>query len=223
MLWSFPFLFSVPSLQVLSQSLTLTLPWQSYFYVLSFPWDASWPSLFTSRYHVGFIFSLRKARMKSGLLLEKSETSENHRLSFPGYILFVDVIIVQSLLFLSVTPWTAACQAFLSFTISWSLLRLMSTESVMPSNHLILCHLLSFCLSLSQHQGLFQEVDSLIRWPKCWSFSFSIGPSNEHSGLISFRIDWSDLVCCCCCWSGLNILKYKWLYFESELIWKGMG
>ena len=168
MLWSFPFLFSVPSLQVLSQSLTLTLPWQSYFYVLSFPWDASWPSLFTSRYHVGFIFSLRKARMKSGLLLEKSETSENHRLSFPGYILFVDVIIVQSLLFLSVTPWTAARQAFLSFTISWSLLRLMSTESVMPSNHLILCHLLPL---------FFPSIRVFSKKSILWSGGQSVGAS----------------------------------------------
>ena len=221
MLWSFPFLFSVPSLQVLSQSLTLTLPWQSYFYVLSFPWDASWPSLFTSRYHVGFIFSLRKARMKSGLLLEKSETSENHRLSFPGYILFVDVIIVQSLLFLSVTPWNCSTPGF---PVLHYLLEFTQTHVHWVSDAIQPSHPLSPPSPfLSQHQGLFQEVDSLIRWPKCWSFSFSIGPSNEHSGLISFRIDWSDLVCCCCCWSGLNILKYKWLYFESELIWKGMG
>ena len=92
-------------------------------------------------------------------------------------------------------PWTAARPASLSFTISWSLLKLMSIESVMQSNHLILCCPPSPpACNLSQHQGLFQEVSSSIRWPKYWNFSFSIGPPNVYSGLIFFRIDWFDLL-----------------------------
>ena len=83
----------------------------------------------------------------------------------------------------------------MSFTISWSLLKLMSIESVMQSNHLILCCPPSPpACNLSQHQGLFQEVSSSIRWPKYWNFSFSIGPPNVYSGLIFFRIDRFDLL-----------------------------
>ena len=93
------------------------------------------------------------------------------------------------------TPWTAACQASLSFTISWSLLRLMSIESVMPSNHLILCHPLLLLPSIFPSIRVFSNESALlIRWPKYWSFSFSISPSNEYSGLISFRMDWFDLL-----------------------------
>ena len=91
---------------------------------------------------------------------------------------------------LFVTPWTAACQAFLSFTISQSLLKLMSIESVMPSNHLILCHPLLLLPSIFPSVKFFSNESALlIRWSKFWSFSFSISPSNEYSGLISFRID----------------------------------
>ena len=90
------------------------------------------------------------------------------------------------------TPWTVAHQASLSFTISWSLLKLLSIKSVMPSNHLI--PLSSPCPpAFSLSQDLFQWIALHIRWPKYWSFSFSISPSNEYSGLISFRIDWFDL------------------------------
>ena len=88
--------------------------------------------------------------------------------------------------------WTVARQASLSITNPWSLLKLVSIESVMPSNHLILSSHLSPAFSLSQHQGLFQWV-LCIRWPKYWSFSFIISPSNDYSGLISFRLDWLDL------------------------------
>ena len=92
------------------------------------------------------------------------------------------------------TPWTAACQAFLSITISWNLLKLMSIESVMPSNHLILCHPL-IPLSIFSSIRVFSTESVLrIRWPKYWSFSFNISPSIEHSGLISFRMDWLDLL-----------------------------
>ena len=95
----------------------------------------------------------------------------------------------------SVTPWNAACQAFLSFTISRSLLKLMSIETVMPSNHLVICHLLLLLPSIFPSIRVFCNESVLhIRWPKYRSFSFSISPSNEYSGLISFRIDWFDLL-----------------------------
>ena len=94
----------------------------------------------------------------------------------------------------SATPRTAAHQASLSITNSWSLLKLMSIESVMPSNHLILCHLLLLLSSIFHSNRVFSNESALhIRWPKYWSFSFSISPSNEYSRLISFRMDWLDL------------------------------
>ena len=104
---------------------------------------------------------------------------------------------VQSLgcVWLSVTPWTAARQASLSFTTSWSLLKLMSVESVMPSNHLFLCHPLLLPPSIFPSIRVISNESVLhIRWPKYWSFSFSISPSNEYSGLVSFRMDWLDLL-----------------------------
>ena len=92
------------------------------------------------------------------------------------------------------TLWTAAHQASLSFPVSWSWLKLMSIESVMPSNH-ILCRSLLFLPSIFPSIRVFSNESALhIRQPKCWSFSFSISPSNEHSGLISFGIDWFDLL-----------------------------
>ena len=91
---------------------------------------------------------------------------------------------------LFVTPWTAALQASLSITKCWSLLKLMSIELVMPSNHLILCHSLLLLPSTFPSIRVFSNEAVLhIRWPKDWSFSFSISPSNEYSGLISFRMD----------------------------------
>ena len=96
---------------------------------------------------------------------------------------------------LFVTPWTATHQAFLSITNSWSLLKLMSIELVMPSNHLILCRPLLLLPSIFPSIRVFSNESVLcIRWPKCWSFSFSISSSNEYSGLISFRMDWLDLL-----------------------------
>ena len=95
---------------------------------------------------------------------------------------------------LFVTPWTAAHQASLSITNSQSLPKLMSTESRMPSNHLILCHPLLLQPSIFPSIRAFSNESVLpIRWPKYWSFSFNISPSNEHSGLIPFRMDWLDL------------------------------
>ena len=106
---------------------------------------------------------------------------------------------VQSLshVWLFATPWTSACQASLSINNSQSLLKLMSIESVMPSNHLILYYPLLLLISIFPNiSGSFPRSQLVlhIRWPKYWSFSFSIGPSNEHSGLISFRMDWLDLL-----------------------------
>ena len=96
---------------------------------------------------------------------------------------------------LFVTQWTAACQASLYITNSRSLLKLMSIESVMPSNHLILCSPLLYLTSVFPSIRVFSKESVLcIRWPKYWSFSFSISPSNEYLGLISFRIHWFDLL-----------------------------
>ena len=95
----------------------------------------------------------------------------------------------------SATPWTAARQASLSITNSWSLLGLMSIELMMPSNHLILCHPLLLPPSIFPSIRVFSNESVLpLRWPKYWSFSFSICPSNEYSGLISLRMDWIDLL-----------------------------
>ena len=96
---------------------------------------------------------------------------------------------------LIVTPWTVACEASLSITNSWSLLKLMSTESVMPSNHLIFCRPLLLLPSIFPSIRVFSNESVLcIRWPEDWSFSFNINPSNEHPGLMSFRMDWLDLL-----------------------------
>ena len=109
----------------------------------------------------------------------------------------------------SATPWTAARQASLSFTISWSLLKLMSIELVMLSNHLILCHPLLLLPSILPSIKVFSNESVLrIRWPKYWRFSIS--PSNEYSGLISFRIDWLDL------FAVQGILKSLLKYHSSK-------
>ena len=102
---------------------------------------------------------------------------------------------VQSLshIQLFATPWTQALQASLSITYSWTLLKLMSIASVRPSNHLILCHPLLLLPSIFHSIRVFSKSVLRLRWPKYWSFSFSISPSNEYSGLISFTIDWFDL------------------------------
>ena len=124
-----------------------------------------------------------------------------------------------SCVWLFVTPWTTACQASLSITNSWSLPKLMSIESVMPSNHLILCHPLLLLTSILPSIRVFSNESALcMRWPKYWSFSFNISPSNEHSGLTSFKMD---------CWissqsKGLsrvssNTTVQKQQFFGSQL------
>ena len=108
---------------------------------------------------------------------------------------FVVAVQLLSHVQLFVIPWTTAYQASLSFTISWSLLKLVSTESMMPFNHLILCCPLLLLPSIFPSIMIFSNESGLcIRWPKYWSFSFSISPSNEYLGLISFKIDWFDLL-----------------------------
>ena len=106
-------------------------------------------------------------------------------------------IVVQSRshVQLFATPWTATHQAFLFFTISWSLLKFISIESVIPSNHLILCHPLLLLPSIFPSIRVFSNKLALrIRWPKYWSFNFSINPSSEYSGLISFRTNFFALL-----------------------------
>ena len=108
-----------------------------------------------------------------------------------------DSIPVQSLsrVQLFVTPWTAACQASMAFTISGSLLKFMSTELVMLSNHLILCYTLLLLPSIFPSITVFSNESAFhMRWPKYWGFTFNISPSNKYSGLTSFRIDWLVLL-----------------------------
>ena len=114
------------------------------------------------------------------LSIMKSFTEELIFQQYPRRLLFSQLIISNS-----ATPWTAACQASLSFTVSWSLLQLMFIELMIPSNHLILCHPL--LLLASVFPSVFSnELALCIRWPKYWGFSFSISPFNQYSGLISF-------------------------------------
>ena len=114
--------------------------------------------------------------------------------------IFTMLLSVSSVLSLShvrlfATPWITACQASLSITNSRSSLKLMSIELVMPSSHLILCHPLLLLPSIIPSIRVFSNESALcIRWPKYWSFSFNVSPSKEHSGLISFRVDWLDLL-----------------------------
>ena len=120
---------------------------------------------------------------------------------------------------LFVTPWTEARQAFLSFTISWSLLKLMSIESVMPSNHLILSCPLLLLPSIFPSISVFSNESVLcIRWPEYWSFSFSISSSNGCSGLISFRMDWLDLLA----FQGTlkNLLQHHSL--KASILWRSV-
>ena len=134
--------------------------------------------------------------------LENKHTPEFPSVSWPLFLLFLKHLffqfsLVQSLspVRLFATPWTAACQASLSITNPRSSPKSMPTESVMPPNNLILCHLLLLPPSIFPSNRVFSNESALrIRWSKDWSFSFSINPSNEHPGLISFRMDWLDLL-----------------------------
>ena len=117
---------------------------------------------------------------------------------------------------LFVTPWTAACQAFLSITNSWSLLKLMSSESVMPSNHFILCRPLLLLPSIFPSIRVFSNESVLhIRWPKYWNFNFSISSSNEYSRLISVKIDWSDLFA----FQGTFMSLFQHQSLKASILW----
>ena len=111
-----------------------------------------------------------------------------------GFLVSLSSVQSVSHVCLFATPWTAACQASLSITNSWSLPKPMSIESVMPYNHLILCHPILLLSNIPSIRVFSKESVLCIRWPNYWSFSFSISPPNKHSGLISFRIDWLDLL-----------------------------
>ena len=131
--------------------------------------------------------------MQRGRVKNKSSSTPDTEPQLPSF----RTVVVQSLtgVQLFVTPWSAECQASLSFTISQRLLKFLSIELVMPSNHLILCHPLLFLSSIfPSTRGFSSELTLYIRWPEYWSFSFSISPSKEYSGLISFRTDWFDLL-----------------------------
>ena len=133
-----------------------------------------------------------------GLFVGIIATIKETRLWVPGLLCGCGCVAVVQLLSrarLFATPWTAARQASLSITSSWSLLMFMSVESVIPSNHLILCRPFLLLPSIFLSIRVFSNESALhIRWPKYWSFSFSIRPSSKYSGLISFRMDWFDLL-----------------------------
>ena len=113
----------------------------------------------------------------------------------PSILLYFSSVLLFSHVQIFLTPWIAARQASLSITNSWSLLKPMSIELVMPSSHLILCHPLLLLPPIPPSIRVFSNESTLyMRWPKYWSFTFSISPSNEHPGLIFFRMDWLDLL-----------------------------
>ena len=111
------------------------------------------------------------------------------------FMSYMSTVQLLSCVWLFEAPWTAACQASQSITNAWSLLKLISIESVMPSNYLVLCHPLLLLPSIFPSIRVFSNESALrIRWPKYWSFSLNISSSNEYSGLISFSTDWFDLL-----------------------------
>ena len=134
-----------------------------------------------------------RANLKLNIKQQQQQQQQQQQTKIMALATFV---VIQSLdhVRLFVTPCTATHQASLYFTISWSLLKLMSIELVMPSNHLILCHPLLLPSIFSSIRVFSSESAVPDGWPKYWSFSFSISPSNKYSGLISFRIDWIDLL-----------------------------
>ena len=133
--------------------------------------------------------------VRTHVLLSHTPTQWYWHFKLSGWFI-MSWVVVQSLshVQLFATPWTAAHQASLSFTISQSLFKLMSIRLVMPSNHLILCHPLLLPSIFPSIRIFSSELALCIRWPKDWSFSFSISSSSEYSGLISFMIDWFDLL-----------------------------
>ena len=186
----------------------MKLPW-----VLPFLWKRKWISastvslvgLFTPLFLYSWYFTMIRHLCILSKDWELTEVRDCVILTFgwlysgPGSSCFIQVIndSVQSLscVRLFATPWIAARKASLSITNSWSLLKLMSIESVMPSSHLILCSPLFLLGPIPPSIRVFSNESALrMRWPKYWSFSFSISPSNEHPRLLSFRMDWLDLL-----------------------------
>ena len=144
--------------------------------------------------HEGLVCQARVTTLSWNQASERFQVEWDSYAAVPPNKLFGSVQLLSRVQLFE-TPWTAACQASLSITNSWSLPKRMSTELVMPSNHLILCHPLLLLPSIFPNIRVFSNESALhIRWPKYWSFSFSISPSNEHPGLISFRMDWLDLL-----------------------------
>ena len=132
-------------------------------------------------------FILKKTALK---MVHKDNTENFSPICPSAGCLLVEAMLLLYIVQLFATTWTTACQASLSITNSWNLLKLMSIESVMPSNHLILCHSLLLLPSIFPSIRVFSNGSALcIRWPKYWTFSFNISPSNEHSGLMSLRIE----------------------------------
>ena len=170
------------------------------FWMLSQPWILGLNCVLHLLYVAGFdwvnlfgIFHLCSWRILSASFLGDF-LSDFFSQDNAGLIEFVAVVQLLSRVWPCAPLWTAAHQAVLFFTVFPSLLRFMSTESVMPSKHLVLCHPLLLLFSVFLSIRVFSnELALCIRWPKYWSFSFSISPFNEYSGLISFRIDWFDL------------------------------
>ena len=144
-------------------------------------------------YHTFFIYTHTPTYMEYYSAIKKNEIMPLTALWTEPEIIILRSVQSLSRVQLFVTPWAAARQASLSITNSQSLLKLI--ESVIPSNHLILCHPLLLLTSIFPSIRVFSNESVLcIRWPKYWSFSFNISPSNEYSGLISFRIDWVNLL-----------------------------
>ena len=150
---------------------------------------------FNVKYHISF-YSIRPLQIKLHFIwLLKESYTLRIKWNLDPILKILAVVQFLSCVRLFVTPWTAARRASLSITISLSLLKLMSIELVMPSNHLILCCPLLLLPSIFPNIRVFSSESALhIKWPKYWSFSFSISPSKEYSSLISFRIDWFDLL-----------------------------
>ena len=155
--------------------------------ITGFEGPCGWPG--------GGLTKLEKARKSLLETPKRTEPCSNKKMNFCYIKPFSSVQLSRSVVSDSATPWTAAYQASLSITNSWNLPKLMSIESVMPSNHLILCHPLLLPPSIFPSIRVSSNESVLcIRWPKYLSFSFSISPSNEYSGLISFRMDWLNLL-----------------------------
>ena len=142
-------------------------------------------------------------------------TVKKHQLLYHTFEVLFSSVQSLSRVWLFATPWTAAQQASLSITNSRSSLKLMSIESVMPSSHLILCHPL-LLLPPVPPSIFSNESTLLMRWPKYWSFSLSISPSNEHPGLVSFRMDWLDLLD----YKIKNVFYFLCFAFYVLLVWK---